>query len=283
MTISNAAKRWVADIRAWNHRRTTEVYFVGYPKTGNTWTRFMLGRYVQLLAAAGEMPLFDEQDWLGRCVRPPVGPSMHFTHRPLLWEGQTADDLDEGNVVAPFLKKKVVLIARHPLDVLVSHWFQERHQVANATALDLREFIDSPVFGINKYLRFHGLWRDQSPQVDGFHLLRYEDTKLDPEASFRGLLEFLNIEVNNDVLASAIDYASFDNMKQMEASGNVPKYGSSGLKVFATGNASNENSYHVRKGKVGGYRDYLDAAVVRDLQVRIRQELGDWLGYGLEE
>jgi len=243
----------------------------------------MLGRYVQLLAGAGEMPLFDEQDWLGRCVRPPVGPAIHFTHRPLLWEGQTADDLDHTNVVAPFLKKKVVLIARHPLDVLVSHWFQERHQVADGTATGLEEFIDSPVFGIDKYFRFHALWRDQLSQIGGFHLLRYEDTKRDVEASFRGLLKFLGVEVDNEMLASAIDYASFDNMKRMEVSGNVPKYGSSGLKVFATGDVNNEDSYHVRKGKVGGYRDYLDSEAVHLLQERIWQELGGWLGYGQDE
>ena len=28
---------------------TTDVYSIGYPKTGNTWTRFLLRWYLQLL------------------------------------------------------------------------------------------------------------------------------------------------------------------------------------------------------------------------------------------
>ncbi len=35
---------------------------VGYPKTGNTWTRVMLGRYVQKAYDLKEMPLFDPQE-----------------------------------------------------------------------------------------------------------------------------------------------------------------------------------------------------------------------------
>ena len=54
-------------LRKLNHHRTTELYFVGYPKTGNTWVRYMLGQYVQLTCELPELPLFDATDRLGRC------------------------------------------------------------------------------------------------------------------------------------------------------------------------------------------------------------------------
>ena len=132
-------------LRKVNHHRTTELYFVGYPKTGNTWMVYMLGRYVQLLCDLPELPLFDMVDQLGRCQQLCVGPRMRFTHRPLLWHHQRASDLNYGNVIKPFDDKRVVLLVRHPLDTLVSLWMSRQH-VWNYTG-DLVEFLEDPVWG----------------------------------------------------------------------------------------------------------------------------------------
>lgn len=207
---------------------------------------------------------------------------MRFTHRPLSWETQTKADLCFDNVIQPFRHKAVVFIVRHPLDALVSAWFQERHQVSGGFAGSLPEYIAHPVFGLDKLLHFYGLWHQHQGTVRRFHLIRYEDLRQMPDRTFSHLLEFLGMEVDTAVLTAAIDKSSFESMRAIERSGNVPTIASSGLKVFATGDVNNLDSYHVRRGKVGGYRDYLSGDLVRDLELRIDQAVGVWLGYHAE-
>ena len=266
-------------LRKLNFHRTTQAYFVGYPKTGNTWARFMLGRYVQLACSLSEIPLFDATDSIGRCERYCVGPSMHFTHHPLTWVDQTAGDLTVGNTVRPFLRKRVVLIVRHPLDAIASNWFQERHRSTQKFDGSLASFLQHPVFGLEKCLRFHRLWAEGAHSVAAFHLLRYEDMRTDPDASFTGLLHFLGITIDAGILGSAIDFAQFDNMKKLESSGRAPQYRSSGLDVFATGDRHNPDAYHVRRGKIGGYADYLDAPAREEFEALVAREMGAFFGY----
>ena len=139
-------------LRKLNHHRTTELYFVGYPKTGNTWLRYMLGRYIQLLCSLPDLPLFDATDRMGRCESFCVGSAMQFTHRPLLWHEQRAIDLNYQNVIQPFHGKRVVLLIRHPLDTLVSHWMQRKHRGNENYTGDLMKFLEDPVWGIREIL-----------------------------------------------------------------------------------------------------------------------------------
>lgn len=270
-------------LRKLNNHRSTEVYFVSYPKTGSTWTRFLLGRYVQTCCGLEHPPLFDETDSLGRCARFCVGPTIQFTHRPLSWISQTPADLDFANVVAPYRDKKVVLIARHPLDTLVSHWFHERNQTKHTARETFRgelpEFLVHPVFGLEKCSRFYEVWTEGRNAVRGFHLLRYEDMKADSVGGFQALLDFLQIRVDEPLVRAAVEYASFENMKKMETTGDVPTYQSSGYKVFATGDPGNQDAHHVRRGKVGGYRDYLDAVQVAEFEDMVNRRVPAWLGY----
>lgn len=265
-------------LRRLNHHRTTDVFFVGYPKTGNTWTRFLLGRYVQLACGLADLPLFDEADRWGRNIRNCLGFAATFTHRPLSWREQRAEDLERRSVVEPFTGKKVVLIVRHPLDTLVSFWLQSKLR-EQTFAGSLEEFLAHPVLGFDKYLRFHSIWRTERQAVAGFFLLRYEDLRRDTPACFHRLLRYLEVEADKRLIDEAVAFSSFDNMKRLESSGRPLRYQSSGAEVFATGDPANPEAYHVRKGKVGGYREYLDEQAVARYEERLACETGRWLGY----
>ncbi len=266
-------------LRKLNHHRTTELYFVGFPKTGNTWMRYMLGRYVQLLCGLPRMPLFDGADGLGRCERFCSGPAMHFTHRPLLWQSQKASDLDYNNVIRPFAEKRVVLLVRHPLDALVSLWMQQIHRVKDGYTDALTDMIENPVLGIEKFFRFYELWSEYSGHVKEFMLVRYEDMRVEPLSAFADVLEFLAIPLHEELLQQAVAESDFENMKKVEMSGKGPSYKSSGLNIFASGDNGNADSLHVRRGQVGGYVDYLTPEEIGILQCRIDGRLPTTFGY----
>lgn len=267
-------------LRRINHHRTTEVYFIGYPKTGNTWIRVMLGRYLQILCNEEQMRLFDSSDWLGRCERSCSGPSMNFTHGLLSWKSQTAEDLRYENIVGLYRDKRVVLIVRHPLDTLVSFWHQERYRSKNGYSLGFEEFVEDKVFGLEKILRFYSMWQDHSGGPKEVKLLHYEKLRADVACEFKSLLEFLKIELVDEVMQQAIEYASFGNMKKLEESEETLRYRSSGLSIFATGDRENPNAHHVRQGEVGSHKMYLSDAIIERCEQKIGEQIGRAYGYG---
>jgi len=263
-----------------NRRRTTDVFVIGYPKTGNTWLRVLLGHYVRLVFDLDHLPLFDEYDRLGRCARFGAAPTIGFSHGPLSWEGQTVADLTAQTVVAPYGSGKVVLLSRYPLDAQVSLWMQQRFRTTDGYAGDLPSFLDNPVWGLEKFYRFHALWQAADCAASNFMVLRYEDMKVDAMANARRLIDFVGLPLAEDHLASAVELASFDRMKAMEQSAGQVRYPSSGLSIFATGDRANPDAHHVRSGAVGGYRQHLSAADTHHYESQVARLCPDFLGYG---
>lgn len=269
---------------SWGTRRSGgpgfDYYFVAYPKSGSTWLRLLLGRYVQLLQGLSEHPLFDGSEECNPAMKDYCGPRILFTHAPLEWEAQTADDLDAQNVVAPYRHARVVLLTRYPLDILVSHFMQAKYRMAeNAFPGDLFEFIEDPVLGISKLLRFHFVWAAHYTEVRAFHLLRYEDLHSATAETVDSVLGFLGIEKTPDLVQKAVTYSSFENMRQLQLSHDAPVYRSSGLPIFGPIDATQPESFHVRRGQIGGYREYLDENKRGELERRIRGSLDVMYGY----
>jgi hypothetical protein len=204
---------------------------------------------------------------------------MHFTHRPLVWSQQTAADLTFTSVIRPFLQKKIVLITRYPLDALVSSWFQFRYRGEANYHRDLLTFLEDPVLGLEKLITFHNVWAQWKDATKGILLLRYEDMSLDTGGQLQRLLEFLDIDVNLSIVNEAVEYASFKNMKKIEMSGKGPRYKSSGLNVFATGDAEDPNAHHLRRGIVGGYKDLLNSDLSKEYEAKIASKMHRSYGY----
>lgn len=223
---------------------------IGYPKTGNTWLRFLLGRYFQMLTKNGDLLL-------------------------------TAEDLTGTNTVAPFVEGVApIIIVRHPLDTLVSHYMHNKNQAGHETRhqfADLLEFIESPIYGIAKFCKFYSLW-SSAIESGKATLVRYEDLKTDARITMMRTLGRALLPINTVALDDAIAFASFDNMKKLE-SGDAPSYQSSGFRVFATGDKNNPDAFHVRRGVVGGYRNYLSAEQIAKLESFIKDRLASAYGY----
>ena len=253
---------------------------IGFPKTGNTWTRIMLGRYVQLVHGLNDVPLFDSNEMADLVRNGYGGATGTFTHHPLTWERQVAGDLSFDNVIAPFLGKKVIFLTRHPLDALVSHFMHAKFKVPSAPYPGtLTEFIMDPVQGLEKFFKFHDVWARHHGDVNEFLLWRYEDVRRDPDGQLKRLLVFLGEEVKEGAVREAIQFSSFENLKAMETSGKKFVYKSSGFDAFGEGPRDDPNAFHVRKGLVGGYRDELPAELLGMLEQRVKAEMPAFFGY----
>lgn len=267
------------------NERTAEEQFsfvaVGYPKVGNTWLRVTLGRYMQKLAGLPELPLFE----LGQSMQlsKTVGSAGagYFTHAPLEWTTQTASELNCENVVRPFQKQKVILLVRHPLDAVVSHYMHNSYKVEDGSRFtgSLDDFAEDQVFGLDKLLKFYEVWREGLGQVRACLLWRYEDARRDPLNSLQRVVRFIDLPIDQTAAKDAVDFSSFENMKSIESSGASLAYKSSGFEVFGGGDRSEPNAFHVRNGRVGEYKTKFSPDRLRVYERVVSERLSNFFGY----
>jgi hypothetical protein len=154
----------------------------------------------------------------------------------------------------------VVFLAREPRDVLVSAYFEatKRSFLFDGHIMftgSLSEFVRSPVFGIRKVAAFYDIWARNRRVPRNFLLLRYEELCARPRDVLCELLRFIGAEaVGHEHLAKAVTYASFANMRRLERADVLRDA------RLRPGNPSDPESYKIRRGRVGGYVDYLSDA-----------------------
>lgn len=265
--------------RALAHRNT-DVYLISYPKCGRTWLRLMIGRAVSTHfgLAESEEVLFLRSN---RRFHPQV-PRITVVHedRPML---KAPEELATDK--SRFGNKKVIFLARDPRDVIVSSYFEmtrrgklfgenpyeERQAVFEGS---LQEFIDARIGGYDTLLAYYNIWAANRNVPAGFLLVRYEDLKADPQGQLSRVLKFIDLgDVTDAEIAEAVGYASFENMRKMEARGHFQ----SGM--LKPGDAANPESFKTRKGKVKGYVDYLSPEQIRALNDKTTTVLSEYFGY----
>lgn len=242
------------------------------PKSGRTWLRVFLYSY---FCALENRPFTLKKNELeGGKI-----PKLMFTHD--LWGYLTArklrDRLSGKHLIPPVQsrEKPIVLLSRDPRDVIVSLFFQlskRDHRYDGA----LSEMIRHPKFGIELIIDVMNIWMAEWGDRSDFKLLRYEDCRKNNEKTFREVLAFFGLqEVDDAILAHSLKFASFENMKTLEAIGQVKE------KKLLPGNVHDPESFKVRRGVVGGYRDYLSSEDVLYLEGAVAR-LDRRYGYGRE-
>jgi hypothetical protein len=244
-----------------------EVLVVSYPKCGRTWLRALVGRSLcrqfglpeaglfktlRLSRAAGLLPTQFVHDGAGGFAGIP-------------WDEQERDK-------SRFAAVKVALLVRDPRDVVVSSYFQATKRM-RAHAGSIQEFIRDECFGIRTIVTMYGIWQENRHVPRDFLLLRYEEMHRDPAGCLRSLLEFMGLEHPDEAaVAAAVRYGAFENMRSLERSGTFPR-------KLSPGDPGDEESYKVRKGKVGGYVDYLSPDDIAYVD-RVIREAGNPFGAG---
>lgn len=264
----------------WYAHRNTDVYLISYPKCGRTWLRLMIGRAI---SQHFHLPETEEVLFIRSNRRyHPQAPRVRVIHdnRPML---RTPEELETDK--SRYREKKVIFLVRDPRDVIVSSYFEMKnrgrlfgdnpYEQRSATFEgSLQEFIHQPRGGFETLLRYYNIWAQNRRLPQGFLLVRYEDMKANPGAELRRVLDFLGLQaISQEVIDEAVSFASFDNMRKMEAEG---RFHSGMLKPA---NLTDQESYKTRKGKTKGYVDYLSAEEIEALNRRMYAELDPYFGY----
>ena len=248
------------------------VWIASYPKSGNTWTRAFL---LHLFMNPREQVPLDEMAMMS-----PVDAGLHWfndatgeertsytpeetaalraaaqqviakcfpatgfvkTHCAFVpWFGHPMFDLT--------LTAGAIYVVRNPLDIVASY---ASH--VGRTLDDLVRVIttaDHTTPGSEKQTpQLLGSWSQNvlswtHRPHPGLHVMRYEDMVAAPAETFGKLARFLRVDPPAERFQRALDFSSFDKMKQIEAG-----------EGFAE--KTEHQSTFFRRGRVGGWRDEL--------------------------
>jgi hypothetical protein len=272
---TRALERWLRGREDWRKLRVADAVVVSFGKSGRTWLRVLLSRVYQLQHGLGERAVigFDNLHHQAAGV-----PKIMFTH-----DNYVKDYTGHRASKADFYDKKVVFLARDPRDVAVSQYFQWKYRMKpnkkeiNAYPTDDLSpyaFVMSDA-GLPKVIEFMNLWAEEARNIKDFMIVRYEDLRARPQETLARVLEFLGTPGSAAQIADAVNFASYDNMKQME---QQRVFWLSGGRLVPK-DRSNPNSYKVRRGKVAGYRDDFDPAQLARIDRLVETTLDPLYGY----
>jgi hypothetical protein len=231
-----------------------DTFLVSYPRSGNTWTRFLVCNLmnpddpVDFASLESRIPeIYDTTDRALRALPRPRIIKSHECFDPRY--------------------RKVVYIVRDPRDVFVSYYeFQLKRRVI-PDSCSLEEFL--PRFMESEFEPKTGSWRDHVVSwmatrggQSNFLLLRYEDMLANTLAESIKIAAFLGLDCNPSRVARAVELSSADRMRKLE------KQQSSQWKETRK---TRQDKPFVRKAASGGWRSSLPT----DCAAQIEAAWGD--------
>jgi hypothetical protein len=243
-----------------------DYLIVSYPKCGRTWLRVVLSYYYveRYGLASGSVLDFANLHYMNREI-----PRIFFTHdipHTVIRPEEIGADKSAYN------RRNVVFLARDPRDVIVSMYFQRTRRDANYRD-SLSDFVFGEIGGLDTLIRYYNIWADSLAGIENKLLIKYEDMRRDTGQVLATLLEFMGHTPDSTIVQNAVAASSFEQMKNMERN---KAFNRSWLQAA---NVNDEESYKVRRGKVGGYVDYLDDAELERLNRTVSENLSPLFGY----
>jgi len=231
-----------------------DAIILSIPKSGRTWLRAFVCAY------------FCRRFGLEFTLRPgryalPGFPRIVFSHD--MFEHRTKGDRWDrirGKYLVPrreLNRAKIILLARDPRDCFVSLYLQLTRRDPNAVKLRQKtvgEMLRDEKFGMRAIVDTMNNWLKEFSHRDNFTLVRYEALRASPEERFRDLLAHLGeSSPEPSIFQQALEFSRFENMQKLEAAGAFDS------NILHPGDVRDPESFKVRRGKVGGYREYLSA------------------------
>ena len=189
--------------------RPDDTFIVSYPRSGNTWTRFLIanllfsGQPVSFANIERLIPDAEAQSsrYMKRVPRPRVIKShQYFDHR----------------------YPKVLYITRDPRDVAVSYYTFARKYRHIGDDYPLEQYVHGFVTGTllssawGTWAENVGTWMAARSGRPTFLLLRYEDLITDTQIELARVARFLGADASPGELSRAIENSSADHLRQLE-------------------------------------------------------------------
>lgn len=260
------------------------VWLASYPKSGNTWTRIVLGQLLGVAKQGGDIndlacrdgiasSRADFDDIVGvnaaELSLEQVDSLRSRVYERLSQEAERQLFLKvhdaylpspTGEPMFPLLATRgVVHIVRNPLDVAVS---LSHHTTSNLTKT-IRSLCDVNQAWCARSNRLHDQLRQRLLDWSGHTAswlnsplprltVRYEDMLAHPHACFGRIARFCGLEVTGDAIERAVETSRFERLRELEAKSRF-------------GEAPRGVSRFFREGRAGAWKDALTPGQVAEI------------------
>jgi|GEM_PF-1689446 hypothetical protein len=260
---------------------------LAYPKCGNTWLRLMMYK-----ASCVEQGIDDERYLSDYHVSLTGLPNIMWSHRTRHRRDLVGNDNTDPNLR---FNRLTLFIVRDPRDVLVSCYYHEVFRngpgvysvdewsemfsgAASGSSPSIAAYTRSAIRGIDFVIHFFNHWLSVQGDFADFQIVRYEDLRSNPVPTLIKAMGFLKLPVSERSAKVAIEFSSFENMRQIEMANTMPQ--ADLARPSASESASGDSrSFKVRKGVIGGYLDELDDEVVALVNEAVGKRLHPTFGY----
>jgi hypothetical protein len=226
-----------------------DVFLTSYPRSGNTWTRFLVGNLVH----QEEAVTFLNVERLVPDMYKHSDRTLRNLPRPRIMKSHECFDPRY---------KRIIYVVRDPRDVAVSNYHWEMKQRSMGDSYPIETFVARWMDGV--YWGRLGNWSDHVTSwlstrhgKEGFLLLRYEDMLADPAREMGKVAVLLGIDPAPERLARAADLSSADRMRKLEKT--------QGDKWVQT-RYTRQDKQFVRKAASGGWQQILPAESVKMIE-----------------
>lgn len=218
--------------------REGDVFIVSYPKSGNTWTRFLIGNLIYK----------DGVDFSNIEERVP---DIYVNSDAVMGKLPSPRILKSHEYFDPRYKK-VIYIVRDPRDVVVSYWHFAKKQKKISERVTLDSFVDyfiqGSLDGYGTWGEHVGSWLGSRGGSENMLLLKYEDMLIDTEEELRKVARFVGLCPDAERIYKAREMSSFENMKVMEKQQS---------QLWKSIRKSRQDIPFVRSGKSGSWNGIL--------------------------
>ena len=185
-----------------------DTFVVSYPRSGNTWTRFLIANMVwskeivTFTNIEGKIPdvCKNTKNQLRRIPRPRILKSHEY------FDPRYA---------------KVVYVVRDPRDVVVSYYHFHRKKRVIEDGYPMHVYVSRFITGnLDEYASWKdnvASWLATRNGTSNFLLLRYEDLLKDPGGELLRVAAFLGVSRTNAEIGRAVELSSADRMRKLEA------------------------------------------------------------------
>ena len=230
--------------------RPDDVFLVSYPKSGNTWVRFLLANLVSRSPSS-----FRDANTLV--------PDIHNAGTPEILASVPSPRILKSHFPFDPVYPRVIYLLRDPRSVAVSQFFFKKRKGELEPETSFESFFVQFLGGFDDGFGSWGdhvcSWLEKRPDPADRIVVRFEDLKADTVAQLQSMCAFAGIAADESGLDTAIRNSSMEAMRKVEKETGL------GSQLQGKGDLSIP---FVRKGSTSEWREFFSPAMEQQLKHR---------------